>query len=220
MVASVPELENRTWSSRNRRHSSSAKATVVGVGAAKWVPVAAARSIASTIFGMGVADDVDAEAAVEVDVLVAVDVPHVAALAPLEVDRVRVAGLERRRHPERHRCRPPARTAPSTAPFVRSSQRDRLGVGDLGGARRAELAAGRVAWCRSSELDHHVLELGVVLDRVDRHVLAVAGLLEAAVGHLGDDRDVVVDPDRAELQGRDIRMARPTSRVHTLAARP
>ena len=31
------------------------------------------------------------------------------------------------------------------------------------------------------KLHHHVLDLGVVLDRVDRHVLAVARLLEAAV---------------------------------------
>src|SRR6185295_3248524 len=53
---------------------------------------------------------------------------------------------------------------------------------------------------RSSEVDHHMLNLGVVLERVDGKILAVAGLLEAAVRHLGDERDVVVDPDAAELE--------------------
>ena len=48
-------------------------------------------------------------------------------------------------------------------------------------------------------LDHHVLELGVGLDRVRRHVLADARLLEPAVRHLGDQRSVVVDPNGAEL---------------------
>jgi hypothetical protein len=52
----------------------------------------------------------------------------------------------------------------------------------------------------SSVADHHVLELGVVLDGVERHVLAVAALLEPAVGHLRHQGDVVVDPDGAELQ--------------------
>jgi hypothetical protein len=52
----------------------------------------------------------------------------------------------------------------------------------------------------SSMADHHVLELGVVLDGVERHVLAVAALLEPAVGHLRHQGDVVVDPDGAELQ--------------------
>ncbi len=51
MVASVPELAKRTWSRSNRRHSSSATATVTGVGAAKWVPVVAARVMASTMVG-------------------------------------------------------------------------------------------------------------------------------------------------------------------------
>src|SRR5680860_1526175 len=55
-------------------------------------------------------------------------------------------------------------------------------------------------WRALFEVDHHVLDLGVVLERVHREVLAVAGLLVAAVGHLGDERDVVVDPDAAEAQ--------------------
>src|SRR5215203_3556478 len=45
------------------------------------------------------------------------------------------------------------------------------------------------------QADHHVLDLGVVLQGVHREVLAVAGLLVAAVGHLGGEGDVVVDPD-------------------------
>ena len=41
-------------------------------------------------------------------------------------------------------------------------------------------------------LRHHVLDVGVVLQRVHREVLAVAGLLVAPVRHLADQRDVVV----------------------------
>ena len=49
-------------------------------------------------------------------------------------------------------------------------------------------------------LDHDVLQLGVGLDGVHRHVLAHAGLLEAAVRHLRHERAVVVHPHRAEAQ--------------------
>src|SRR5919106_5828778 len=49
-------------------------------------------------------------------------------------------------------------------------------------------------------LGHHVLELRVVLEAVEGQVLAVARLLEAAVRHLRDERDVVVDPHGAELE--------------------
>src|ERR1700730_11446272 len=61
--------------------------------------------------------------------------------------------------------------------------------------------------CRSSDtlishLDvvHNVLDPGVVLQAVHGQVLAVAGVPEAAVGHLGDERDVGVHPDAAEVQ--------------------
>src|SRR4029077_10700996 len=50
-----------------------------------------------------------------------------------------------------------------------------------------------------SGLDHDVLDDRVVLDRVHRLVLAVARLLEPAMGHLGGQGEVVVDPDRPEL---------------------
>src|SRR6266852_3091268 len=47
---------------------------------------------------------------------------------------------------------------------------------------------------------HDVLDLGVLLERVDRHVLAVAALLVPAMRHLVDERDVRVDPHGSKLQ--------------------
>src|SRR5215470_14883222 len=63
--------------------------------------------------------------------------------------------------------------------------------------RPAAVAAGRAALVQGR---HHVLDAGVVLEPVHRQVLAVPGALEAAVRHLGDERDVRVDPDAAEVQ--------------------
>src|SRR5262249_46489514 len=54
--------------------------------------------------------------------------------------------------------------------------------------------------CSSVDLGHDVLDLRVVLERVRAQVLAVARLLVTAVRHLRDQRDVVVDPDGAELE--------------------
>ena len=108
-------------------------ATVGSVGAAKCVPVRAARSIASTIFGCAWPTTIDAEAAVEVDVLVAVDVPDVRALPSLEVDRVRVADLERRADAERHRARPRARSSAFDAGRAARAAAPFSLVGDLGG---------------------------------------------------------------------------------------
>jgi hypothetical protein len=51
------------------------------------------------------------------------------------------------------------------------------------------------------QFEHDVLDLGVFLERVRRHVLARPGLLEAAVRHLGRHHEVVVDLDVAEVQG-------------------
>lgn len=45
-----------------------------------------------------------------------------------------------------------------------------------------------------------MLGLGVGLERVDGQVLAVPGLLEASMGHLGHQQVVIVDPHRSELQ--------------------
>src|SRR6201995_6209842 len=52
----------------------------------------------------------------------------------------------------------------------------------------------------AADVAHDVLDAGVVLEAVHGQVLAVAGVLEAAVRHLGHDRDVGVDPHRAEVQ--------------------
>src|SRR5215472_5341405 len=51
-----------------------------------------------------------------------------------------------------------------------------------------------------TEVTHHVLDPGVVLESVHRQILTVPGVLEAAVRHLGHERDVGVDPDGAEVQ--------------------
>src|SRR5829696_7478400 len=53
----------------------------------------------------------------------------------------------------------------------------------------------------SLDIRHDVLDPGVVLEPVQAEVLAVAGVLETAVGHLGDQGDVGVDPDAAEVEG-------------------
>jgi hypothetical protein len=45
-----------------------------------------------------------------------------------------------------------------------------------------------------------VLYARVVFEALHRQVLAVARVLEAAGGHLGDERDVRVDPDAPEVQ--------------------
>src|SRR5918992_993588 len=50
------------------------------------------------------------------------------------------------------------------------------------------------------DVRHDVLDARVVLESVDRQVLAVAGVLEAAVRHLRDQGDVRVDPDAAEVE--------------------
>src|SRR5262245_13813712 len=59
-------------------------------------------------------------------------------------------------------------------------------------------------WCdqRGSGLDvgHDVLDAGVVLESVHRQVLAVTAVLETPVRHLGNDRDVRVDPDTPEVE--------------------
>src|SRR5918993_1513722 len=50
------------------------------------------------------------------------------------------------------------------------------------------------------EVGHDVLYAGVVLQTVHGEVLAVARVLEAAVGHLCHEGDVGVDPDAPEVQ--------------------
>ena len=94
IVASVPEFTNRICSSWKRSQIASASAIVSGVVTAKWIALLAALVERLDDLGVGVADDVDAEATVEVLVLLAVDVPDARALPLLEVDRVGVAHLE------------------------------------------------------------------------------------------------------------------------------
>src|SRR3954452_9227623 len=53
---------------------------------------------------------------------------------------------------------------------------------------------------RSADVAHHVLDPGVLLEPVHRKVLAVSGVAVAAVRHLRDERQMRVDPDRAEVQ--------------------
>src|ERR1700733_1741390 len=64
-----------------------------------------------------------------------------------------------------------------------------------GGRRRPPLPQSR-----SVQRRHDVLDPGVVLEPVHGQVLAVTRVLEATVRHLGDQRDVGVDPHAAEVQ--------------------
>src|SRR5215467_6639818 len=77
----------------------------------------------------------------------------------------------------------------------------------LGHARGT--SAGRVTEGSFADVAHDVLDTGVVLEAVHGQVLAVPGVLEAAVGHLGHERNMGVDPDRpeVELAGRPHRPA-------------
>src|SRR5262245_15788898 len=52
----------------------------------------------------------------------------------------------------------------------------------------------------STDVDHHVLDDGVVLERVLASVLAPARLLHPAVRRLGRQGEVLIDPDVPELE--------------------
>src|SRR6476660_1335771 len=56
-------------------------------------------------------------------------------------------------------------------------------------------------WALPVMSDMTCLDVGVLIERGRRHVLAGSGGFVAAVGHPADDRDVVVDPyaDRLDL---------------------
>ena len=142
IVASVPEFANRTCSRLKRRHSSSANSTVSSVGTAKCEPLSDRAFDRLDDLRVRVPDDHRTEAAVGVDVLVAVDVPDLRAATLAQVDRVRIADLERRADAERHRLQR----------ALEQRMRDRGGVdepavldlGDLAGAH-----AERIGGCRS-----------------------------------------------------------------------
>ena len=74
MVASVPELAKRQRGRPKRRASSAATASASGVGWAKCVPRPTWLRTASTMAGWAWPASDGAVAAVQVDVLVAVDV--------------------------------------------------------------------------------------------------------------------------------------------------
>src|SRR3954469_13492099 len=56
------------------------------------------------------------------------------------------------------------------------------------------------------DVAHHVFDGEVLLERVVAHVLAETRCADAAVRHLADDRDVVVDPHASgvDLAGRTL----------------
>ena len=97
--------------------------------------------------------------------------------------------------------RAPPRPRDSGLPGGRG-HRPTLGRGTVGGN-----PAG-IGWRRRTRasigsgpgVDHHVLDERVVLERVLGAVLAPAGLLDAAVRRLRREREVLVDPDVAELE--------------------
>ena len=97
-VDSVPELVKRHSGSPKRRASSAATGMMSGTGWAKWVPGGDAVAHRGDDRRVGVAGDHRAEAAVQVDVLVAVDVPHPGPGAALDEHRARRGVLPRRGH--------------------------------------------------------------------------------------------------------------------------
>lgn len=52
-----------------------------------------------------------------------------------------------------------------------------------------------------SMLHHHMPDHGVILQRVGAEVFAVAGLFQAAVGHLINQHEMGVDPGAAIAEG-------------------
>ena len=46
-----------------------------------------------------------------------------------------------------------------------------------------------------------MLDAGVILEAVIGEILAISASLETTVWHLGDDWDVGIDPDTAEVKG-------------------
>src|SRR5437870_13430318 len=71
------------------------------------------------------------------------------------------------------------------------------------------------------EVDEHVLDLRVLLERVDAQVLPEPALLVAAVRHLAHDRQVVVDldgpePERVRSAMRPLLVFRPPGRVEAV----
>ena len=51
------------------------------------------------------------------------------------------------------------------------------------------------------EVGHHMLDAGVILEAIVGEILAVSASLKSTVWHLGDDWDVGINPDAAEVEG-------------------
>src|SRR5947208_14970705 len=95
----------------------------------------------------------------------------------------------------------PQPDGPSSAKKLpRSISSERSSTAVVSSKRLVTCSSVTSAAMASVDLRHDVLDLRVVLERVHREVLAVAGLLVAAVRHLRDQRDVVVDPHGPELE--------------------
>src|SRR3954468_1886992 len=92
---------------------------------------------------------------------------------------------------------PPAASA-STA--MRTRERRSRGDVSVQFSLRTRISRGGDMTLSGVEIAHDVLDARVVLESVHREILAVARVLEAAVRHLGDERDVRVDPDTAEVE--------------------
>src|SRR6478752_8764133 len=175
IVASVPELQNRTDSARKRRHSSSAKRMVDSVGAAKCVPVRAARSIASATFGCAWPTTMEPNPLWKSRY----SLPSTST-TPLPWPSRRYTGYGSHAwndEPTPIGMRRTARSYSAFDPVVRLQSRSFSSAA----ISRARVVNASSVIPEPLVLDHHVLELGVGLDRVDRHVLAVARLLEPAV---------------------------------------
>ncbi len=50
------------------------------------------------------------------------------------------------------------------------------------------------------DVDHHMLDSGVVLKRVRRQIFSVTRFLVPAMRHFSDDRDVGVHPDATKIK--------------------
>ena len=189
MVASVPEEVMRTISTDGtRRAISSARSTSPCVGAPNVVPALGRRDDRREHRGVGVAEDERPPRAHVVDVVVAVDVDDLGAVAALDEDRVAADGAHRA-----HRRVDAAGQALQRA----GVELGRAGVGERDGHQtRCVLAfPGLEVLGEVQEAD--LLELGRAVERravLDLGVLAgdrvedrVALLLGAPVGH-GEDR--------------------------------
>src|SRR5882757_5363117 len=94
-------------------------------------------------------------------------------------------------------ARTPAPRAERSLPLEKS--RDFRAVRNVRGSALREYRSVPILVGDAGDIAHHVLDGEVLLERIVAHVLAEAGRTQAAVRHLADDRDVVIDPHAAGL---------------------